>query len=242
MEVIGSIFGRLAEWRNLPDYQLERRVDIFFAPYLQDIIGDRGNIHNIIIPEFPLRLATLYEGDKRGNQSVKIDYLAATRDLTKIFFIELKTDIKSIDLDQCKNMVRAAEDIGMKQLVDGNLKIFKATTEKRKYYYLLEMLESIGVIKIPGKISTKMKETQLNGINRLLSDDATMSIDDWYVSKGPKEYEVCYILPRKSEILTTKFPNVRQITFNNVVNVVSKKRDEFSKRFVSALKLWAKRM
>jgi len=242
MTVIDLMFDRLTDWRHLPDYQLERRADIFFACYLPDVLGDRGNIHKTIIPEFPMRIGTLYEGDRRGNLSVKMDYLAATDDLTKVFFIELKTDSKSINVDQCRNMIWAAERIGMKKLIDGILILFRETIEKRKYYRLLEMLESHKLIEIPESIKEMMKSERLNGINRLLTNADIMNVDRWYISKDLKEYEVCYILPRRSEKLSSISSKIRQITFSEFAKVVASKNDDFSMKFASALKIWEERI
>ncbi len=238
MSVVNLIFDRLSEWRYLPDYQLERRADVFFACYLPDILKN-GNqsIQKTIIPEFPIRKGTL--GLNPENQSFKIDYLAATEDLTKIFFIELKTEAKSISKNQCSNMIKAAsKDVGIKNLIDGILTLFKKTREKRKYYRLLQMIEQLGLIRIPSSVRGIMDRKRLNGINRLLRTQDVMDINEWYVEQDIQNYEICYILPRKSKKLSSIDPTIRQITFGDFMEVASHKYDEFSRRFALALDQW----
>ncbi|WP_332445696.1 hypothetical protein [Dehalococcoides mccartyi] len=241
MSVVDSIFDRLSQWRYLPDYQLERRADIFFACYLPDILKNRNHIiQETIIPEFPMRKGTL--GLTPENLSFKIDYLAVTKDLTKVFFIELKTEMKSISENQCINMVKAAsKDIGIKKLIDGILTLFKETREKRKYYRLLQMIEQLGLIKIPASVQEIMDRKRLNGINRLLRNKDVMNINEWYIAKDLQNYEICYILPRNSKKLSAIDPTIKQITFRDFIEVASIKNDEFSRRFVLALEQWALR-
>ena len=65
-QLITKLFDTLDDWRNLPAYQLERRADIFFAIYLEEIIQAKFNINiEFIIPEFPVRIGNIYS-DKRN--------------------------------------------------------------------------------------------------------------------------------------------------------------------------------
>ena len=41
MESVQQVFSLLDRWRHLPNYQLERRADIFFAVYLPKILEQR---------------------------------------------------------------------------------------------------------------------------------------------------------------------------------------------------------
>ena len=86
------IFDLLDRWRDLPDYQLERRADIFFALYLADMVSAHSGLplRGEPIPEFPMRHA-LIRGDG-SNRSSKVDYILLSEDRTTAFFIELKTD------------------------------------------------------------------------------------------------------------------------------------------------------
>jgi hypothetical protein len=80
MTTMDDIFKLLKDYRKLPGYQLERRVDIFFAFYLREIFPEILNdkfkdsrYHNIdideIIPEFRVY------GIKNDNQDfIQVDY------------------------------------------------------------------------------------------------------------------------------------------------------------------------
>ena len=98
------IFDLLDHWRHLPDYQLERRADVFFAAYLPQFLAHRWGMASAVqvIPEFPLRLGTLYPAAGQRNQSCKADYLALAPDLSRAAFVELKTDALSRRTEQDK--------------------------------------------------------------------------------------------------------------------------------------------
>lgn len=136
---IDQLFSLLDNWRLLPAYQLERRADIFFALYLEHIIGDILNLKVLkIIPEFPIHKKTL---DKdHTNQSFKMDYLVVCE--TKVLFIELKTDSSSINEKQ-HHYLQQAKEANIPKLINGLLQIYKATNQKIKYARLLEHLVAI---------------------------------------------------------------------------------------------------
>ncbi|MCE5346020.1 MAG: hypothetical protein LLG13_07005 [Bacteroidales bacterium] len=147
-ELINEIFNKLDEWRFLPAYQLERRVDIFFALYLKEIIKKRFKEEiELIIPEFPVRIGNLYKNKRLDNPnlSFKIDYVGVCKESDKVFLIELKTDDGSrrekqdwyLEMAQKNNIV---------DLVDGILDIYKATSSKKKYDNLISLLTKINWI------------------------------------------------------------------------------------------------
>ena len=147
MNDINKLFDLLDDWRNLPAYQLERRADIFFALYLDKIMGKLKNVSiDLIIPEFPLRLGELPEQNHNSNLSFKIDYLIYSKSQNKVYLIELKTDLRSRKGKQ-DIYLKDAEKIKLKAIIEGVLKIYNATNQKVKYDYLLDKLEGIGWIK-----------------------------------------------------------------------------------------------
>ena len=90
MDPLPQVFDLLTQWRDLPNYQLERRADIFFAVYLARVLEEKVGlaIDPILIPEFPLK--------KDGNNlSNKADYLLLARDKSQAFLVELKTEMSS---------------------------------------------------------------------------------------------------------------------------------------------------
>ena len=85
---IDRVFEVLDGWRHLPDYQLERRTDIFFALFLPEVLQERFGLAQMpkLIPEFPIKKIN-------NNQSTKVDYLALSDD--RALLVELKTDMAS---------------------------------------------------------------------------------------------------------------------------------------------------
>lgn len=155
-QYIDKIFNLLDLWRNLPAYQLERRADIFFALYLPEIIYKKFSVDpEIIIPEFPVRIGTIYNNPYRNNPnlSFKIDYVVVSNESNKVYFVELKTDDGSRREKQDLYLERAKET-GMKNLVDGIIDIYKATSSKKKYDNLLNQLSEIGFVKLPESTNT----------------------------------------------------------------------------------------
>src|SRR3954471_10553150 len=102
---IDDVFDLLDDWRLLPDYQLERRADIFFALYLSEFLAAHLDVpvRPLLIPEFPCRFGTIRDACD-SNQSCKIDFVALSKDGTRAFFIELKTDPASRNDKQNANM------------------------------------------------------------------------------------------------------------------------------------------
>jgi len=145
---IDNVFSLLDTWRNLPAYQLERRSDIFFAIHLPIIINKKFGINaEYIVPEFPVRIGTLYR-DKQltnPNLSFKIDYVVVSNTAKRIFLVELKTDNGSRREKQDWYLEKAKE-IGLTSLINGILDIYRATNSKKKYSNLLNLLIEIGFL------------------------------------------------------------------------------------------------
>ena len=57
VEPLNRLFANLDRWRHFPDYQLERRADVFFSLYLPTAIEHLTGvaIAEPVIPELPLR-------------------------------------------------------------------------------------------------------------------------------------------------------------------------------------------
>src|SRR5665213_1361020 len=89
------IFDRLAKWKKYPNYQFERRIDIYFGVLIPEIFknlekGKRTIRSEDIFPEFPI-----------SNNSW-VDFLCFDEN-KKPLFIELKTDDGSIKPKQIDN-------------------------------------------------------------------------------------------------------------------------------------------
>lgn len=157
-ELIDKIFSRLDLWRSLPAYQLERRADIFFSIYLDDIFRSKfGHDIDLIIPEFPVRVGDIIINPPKQNQSYKIDYVAICESVRKVYLIELKTDSRSRRIKQDEYLSKVKENT-IKMLVDGLIKIYCATKQKKKYNNLIDSLSKHGWIKTGDKIPVNICE------------------------------------------------------------------------------------
>jgi hypothetical protein len=143
MNQINQLFDLLDKWRYFPNYQLERRVDIFFALYLKDILWHKYQFNaDAILPEFPVHRGSIYL-DVNDNKSVKIDYVAVDQSKKEVFLIELKTDMNS-RRDAQDDYLLKAQVLNIHGLIDGLLKIYMATRLKTKYQSLFTEVEKLG--------------------------------------------------------------------------------------------------
>jgi hypothetical protein len=197
--LIDEIFDRLDFWRKLPAYQLERRADIFFAIYLKEIIKKRFDADiDYIVPEFPVRIGNLYKNKQltNPNLSFKIDYVAICKSANIVFLIELKTDDSSRREKQDWYLEMAKKN-NIKDLIDGILDIYKATSSKKKYKNLLTLLAAIGWV-------------DLNNMTNISSDS---KIEIVYIQPNAEETniniitftDVCNYLSKHNDDLTTRF-------------------------------------
>ena len=210
---IEKIFEILNDWRLLPNYQLERRADIFFALYLPEIIKQKFDIeitYDNIIPEFPLRKGTVSEKEKDSrsrNLSYKVDYTVITA--TKVFFIELKTDTNSIRNSQIEYLIDS-QKANWKTLIDGILDIVKAS-KSTKYNHLLK----------------KLRE------DHKCIDENNQNIAE---NKPIEPIKIVYILPQEDELLKEK--EIPMITFAEVIEAIKGNKDELTRHFVESLNKW----
>lgn len=148
---IEDVFALLDKWRGFPAYQLERRADIYFALFLPLVLKEQLKLEAepVLIPEFPLRHGTLGTnvGSIGENQSVKVDYIAVSREDNKVFLVELKTAMSSRRTKQ-DEYLRVASAKSFKDLVNGVHQLSRASDQKKKYQHLLDGLEQIGISKL----------------------------------------------------------------------------------------------
>ncbi len=161
MGIDSTIFDLLDDWRHLPDYQLERRADIFFAAYLPGFLSDHFGvaISPRLIPEFPIHLATIRPGEIDDNRSCKMDYLAIARDHSKAYFIELKTDPRS-RRDKQNDDLGLIQKARLPDLLCGVLKLVQASQHTRKYCHLLRLFAHHGLMKLPPDFDAALKSTR----------------------------------------------------------------------------------
>jgi len=220
---IYALFDLLDSWRHLPSYQLERRADLFFALYIPQALEEKlgFRIRPQLIPEFPARIGTIYP-ERSSNQSFKIDYLALSEDGRNAVFVELKTDISSRRLEQ-DAYLKAAQKAGLPKLLEGLLEIFRATTAKRKYFYLIEQLAALGQYHIPDSMREILLRSDLRGVTQ-----ASRSVT---ITTAVTDSVIIYIQPRGTGPGTISFEDLRKI--------VRQHNDPISARFADSLTKWA---
>ena len=144
MKEIDVIFDRLDMLALFPGYQLERRVDIFFALYLDRIINRRFHediTPKNIIPEFPLLKVEGKDG-KQDYRPNRVDY--AVFGMKSLYLIELKTSVGSRNKDQDEVLSRAKEK-DLPTLIREAFKIRDESGKTEKYDYFERCLNDIGI-------------------------------------------------------------------------------------------------
>ena len=148
--IVGSVqsyFSMLRDWKQLPAYRAEPRVDSIVGFALPEILlHNRNERVTLVIPELPLRIGSvqpLHEGKSFSNKSYKVDFFVMTEG-GKNYLVEFKTDSGSRREKQ-DDYLDAARNVGLGAVVEGILKLYQATTYKKKYRYLLAKLEEAGL-------------------------------------------------------------------------------------------------
>ena len=209
-DCIGEVFASLDDWRHLPNYQLERRVDIFFSLYLVETLAQFLNepISDMLIPEFPLTISD------KSNRTVKMDYAAFNEKKTKFYLIELKTAMGSINPPQFERYSEAARCVG--KLFDDLIKIAKISKQTNKYLYLLNKLKN----------GPHFVETT--------EDGGWKTTELAYNLVG----EVVLIAPLAPACSITDMRINHMITFSDISNVVKNYSDPLSRIFYESLQKW----
>lgn len=217
-----QLFDRLDQWRHLPDYQLERRADIYFALHLPAVLERKFGFRlaQELVPEFPARIGTI-DPESESNQSKKIDYLALTSDLSTCLLVELKTDDASRRSSQ-DDYLAAARDVGLRALLDGLVRIFDATNAKRKYYHLFCLLERLGLVTLPPAMHDRCQSASLRGISR--------EIDQIEIMERSPEMRIVYVQP--------KADGPDAIGFAEFANHLADCDDPVTRRFCQSLREW----
>ena len=109
---VQSIFNCLKQFKKLPTYQFERRIDAFLLPYLEKAFNDKFKIFAtdftvFVYPEFPLwpKKKNEFALDKSAKRSVYADYLMYSKSSNILFLVEMKTDANSVNQEQIDTYV-----------------------------------------------------------------------------------------------------------------------------------------
>jgi hypothetical protein len=210
-------------WRHLPSYQLERRADLFFSLYLHEVLEEVTglSLEEVIVPEFPIRMGSV-SSEHESHRSWKVDYLLVSRDLTSAFLVELKTEGRSRRNSQ-DDYLQAAQKAGLDALLHGVVELFRETKAKRKYFFLLQTLEAMGLLHIPPALKALFASDNLRGMTAL-------SREIQLTPKRP-ELHILYIQPQGGT------PGV--ISFSEFASVLETHKDPLSLRFAESLRQWA---
>lgn len=213
MKNLNTLFDLLTDWRQLPAYQLERRADIFFALYLEDLLIYCGYFaardRLTVIPEFPAK-------QEHMNLSDRIDYLVASDD--KMVYVELKTDNHSIRTEQALYLHKNQQ----KKLSEVFSDIISISTARAKYRHLIEKLDRW----------IEYTDARLVKERCRLKEDAIAKI---------RSVEVVYILPTLQPIRSEQYEH-RSIGFKTLIEMLNLPRyddDPIARRFAEALTVWA---
>jgi hypothetical protein len=221
-QLIDKLFNNLDSWRHLPTYQLERRAEIFFSFYFEEILGVQKN-ELTVIPEFPLPLAMVGEDFGPDNQQTcKVDYMILTNG--KVIFLEIKTDETSRVGKMVKNLAEGRdENIGQqlhRMLMARKLGIValleklgtihaKNRTHRAKWKCLFERLHELGWLQPNGR-------SWITGLSKNI------------------DIEIIYIQPKATE----EVHGIKVIDFDRVISAIEHYKDPFTQRFITSLREW----
>ena len=246
---VSQMFNLLNDWRHLPSYSLETRAAPFFAVFMRDVLSSRfgHEIHEILIPEFPLRIGTLYNDEEcerlqpvpSANQSYNVDYVAFAKNGRKIenkrtaYLVELKTDMESRRPQQDRYLY-AARKKGLPALVKGVRKISKKSKKKQKYVNLLSRLSAPGIDLVTIPDDAILYEKTFPNVVRGWTDAVNqLKIADQVFSN----VEIVYVQPtkegRRDEL------GFNYIYFDEVASVVER-RGDLGAMFANYLRQWKK--
>ena len=143
-----SYFTMLADWKKLPAYKAEPRIDSLIGYYLPSIFEEYFHESIVgVIPELPIRLGTVnpkHEGTNYADRSYKVDFYTLSSSGAN-YLVEFKTDLGSRREKQ-DWYLNEAKRIGMKVLVEGICHIARVSSYKKKYDHLLRKLVELGLI------------------------------------------------------------------------------------------------
>jgi hypothetical protein len=223
VDPLDVVFRHLDRWRHFPNYQLERRADVFFSVYLKGVVEEFTGIalEDEIIPELPLKRDLIWP-ELPTNKSVKVDYALFAKDRSRVIFVELKTDGAS-RRDGQDTYLETAKRLGFRRIVEGIRAIILNTTAHQKYHHLAASLARLGYLKLPSDLQSHIYPVPGP---RVLAHLAEM-----VVAEHDAVVEVIYIQPHATD-------GDRCIDFARFADFVGRQVDPFSTRFAEHLLLW----
>jgi hypothetical protein len=165
MNKLQETFNYLNDVRHLPDYQLERRVDVLFAVHLEQILNAffKGKRQvELIAPEFPL------ENENKKAAPNRVDYLCYCRKTHKLIMVELKTDDLSTR-DKQDKYLNIAQDTKSHDIIEYVRTVCTKSRAKHKYICLIKTLITKGLLVCNKKFKTfESRKEHKKGIKQLM--------------------------------------------------------------------------
>jgi hypothetical protein len=223
-----TLLHRLDQWRSIPDYQLERRVDIFLSYYLKDVLSDHLQLvmDEFVIPEFPVHQRLTKNPPPRGELSDKIDFVIPSVDRLTVVFVELKTAMDSRRPCQCELMNKCA-DMQFIDVLRGVIDIARESKAYSKYATLLSHLESMGYIEIPEAFWQLDFHGSPYGYKRIIRQIKIIPIEAKILP--------VFIQPRHD----SNESNIVVIDFKELAKTIAKQNDPLSKALAQTLPKWS---
>lgn len=186
-------FKMMIDWKKLPAYKAEPRIDSLIGYFLEPILEEYLNEKfEEIIPELPIRLGTVrpeLEKTKYAERSYKVDFFAIGN-REKNYLIEFKTDTNSRRTKQ-DEYLKISKELGTSKIIKGILKISDVSTYTKKYNHLKEKLQKVGLLNEKFKYSGKNKNLEIIYIQPSNHNQENLVIDfnwiaDW-LEKGSND-------------------------------------------------------
>lgn len=244
---IKRYFGRLNQWRHLPDYQLERRIDALLSLYLPGLIESKyfssvkkKSVHvETIIPEFPVR-ALRPEEEKPpplaaldSLRIARVDYFLVGRDddgKSHLVFLELKTDRGSAKREPQLQLMRRLNNSQwtIREILQDVLEMAARSTERQKYAHLIKLLESSGLLEVPEEFWEYVWPVVRRGYKRELRRIAVHHYDS-----EPERHSL-YVAPERVK------GAVHTLTFDDFISFLTdgSEGDALVFHLMEALKNW----
>lgn len=222
---INTLFMNLDRWRHFAGYPLEARVDAFFGLYLPQVIEKQlsvADMHKQVVPQFPLKKPENY-------QSERVDFFAISRNKTRAFLVEIKTDMASQRDTQRVSLDKAAVR-GLPEILRELKLIVRASrgNSRAKYFCLLLELEQMGLLALPKELRVKICKGNHQGTTKLIENIKVCL-------PANAKVEVVYVLPKADYPKGQNGPQL--ITFDDFAGQV-RARGELGQTFAEYLAKW----
>lgn len=191
-------FNLMRDWKQLPAYKAEPRIDSLIGYYMPEIVEDYCREEIVgIIPELPIRLATIkpiHEGTTYADKSYKVDFYLLAKS-GKHYFVEFKTDSGS-RRDEQDLYLSEAKTMGMDAIIQGIARIASVSSYKKKYAHLKGKLNALRLMNDDGSFGGQNKAIEILYVQPRRKDTDTGTIIDftwiakWLTDKyGSGEFE-----------------------------------------------------